>query len=123
MKIGNIYRPGVHSCDIDDLLPTAAARMQDSDVGALAVVEDGTLAGIITERDLVAALASEDDPTTITAGDYMTTDVLTAAEEEDSAAVARRMLEAGIRHLPVTRERIVIGMVSVRDLLAVETWG
>jgi CBS domain-containing protein len=46
----------------------------------------------------------------------------TADVEEDSRDVARRMLELGVRHLPVTAEGQLVGMVSMRDLLAVEAW-
>jgi CBS domain-containing protein len=47
----------------------------------------------------------------------------TADVEEDSRDVARRMLELGIRHLPVTAgEGELVGTVSMRDLLAVEAW-
>lgn len=41
---------------------------------------------------------------------------------EHSSAVARRMLDAGVRHLPVTERGRLVGMVSTRDLLTVETW-
>ena len=47
----------------------------------------------------------------------------TADVEEDSRDVARRMLELGVRHLPVTTgEDQLVGMVSIPDLLAVEAW-
>jgi len=42
--------------------------------------------------------------------------------EDDSREVAERMLEAGFRHMPVTQNGEMVGMVSMRDLLALETW-
>lgn len=123
MKIGNVYRQGVRTCAVEDVLAAAARRMRQADIGALAVLDRGNLIGIITERDLVAAIAVEKDPRSAVVRRYMTHHVMTASEEEDSADAARRMLEAGIRHLPITRDGEVIGMVSVRDLLALEAWG
>lgn len=123
MRIGNVYRPGVHTCAVEDVLAAAARRMRQADIGALAVLDNGKLVGIITERDLVSALAVEKDPRSAVVRRYMTHNVMTATEDEDSADAAHRMLDAGIRHLPVTRGGQVIGMVSVRDLLALEAWG
>ncbi len=50
------------------------------------------------------------------------TEVKTAGLDEDSRDVARRMLDEGIRHLPVEQDGRMVGMVSMRDLLALETW-
>ena len=96
--------------------------MVEKKVGSLAVLEGDQVTGIITERDLAAALAASADPTSVNAAAYASTEVKTAGLEEDSRDVARRMLEAGIRHLPVDREGRMVGMVSMRDLLALETW-
>jgi Predicted signal-transduction protein containing cAMP-binding and CBS domains len=122
MRIGNVYRPVIFGCRADERLCEVAARMVEKKVGSLAVLEGDQVTGIITERDLAAALAASADPTSVNAAAYASTEVKTAGLEEDSRDVARRMLEAGIRHLPVDREGRMVGMVSMRDLLALETW-
>ncbi|MEV0970839.1 CBS domain-containing protein [Microtetraspora glauca] len=122
MRIGNVYRPVVFGCRADERLSEVARRMVEKKVGALAVLEGDQVTGIITERDLVAAMALFIDPASVNAAACAPTEVKTAGLEEDSREVARRMLDAGIRHLPVEQDGRMVGMVSMRDLLALETW-
>ncbi|WP_141576757.1 cyclic nucleotide-binding/CBS domain-containing protein [Actinomadura sp. WMMA1423] len=122
MLVSNVYRPTVFVCRAEEPLADIAQRMIDKKVGALAVLDGERVAGIITERDLTAALATSPDPASETAAGYASTQVKTAAMDEDAAEVARRMLEADIRHLPVDDRGRLVGMVSMRDLLALETW-
>lgn len=123
MRIGGIYSPGLHTCGPRDMLPVAARQMAFAEVGALAVVDDdGALVGMISERDMVWALTSHEDPRTVEVKDCSAPAVRTVETSEHSSAVARRMLDAGVRHLPVTERGRLVGMVSMRDLLTVETW-
>lgn len=122
MRIGNVYRPDVFGCWVDERLPDVARRMAEKDVGALAVLDGDQVTGVITERDLVRALAEVDDPRSVRAAEYASEEVETASVDEDSWDVADRMLREGFRHMPVTKDGQMIGMVSMRDLLAVETW-
>lgn len=123
MKIADVYVPDVRTCSHLDSLPDAAKQMADAEVGALGVVDEAhDLIGIISERDLVLALADEDEPESVRTGEYATADVETARLDEESTDVARRMLNAGIRHLPVVDRDRVVGIISMRDLLALETW-
>ncbi|GAA4077373.1 CBS domain-containing protein [Actinomadura miaoliensis] len=122
MLISNVYRPMIFSCQGTQRLADVARQMVEHKVGALAVLDGERLAGIITERDLVTALATSADPASQTAAAYTSTKIRTAALDEDSRDVARRMLDAGIRHLPVDDQGRLVGMVSMRDLLALETW-
>lgn len=123
MRIGGLYSSGLRSCSPSDLLPDAAQQMAFVEVGALAVIDDtGALVGIISERDLVSALANEDEPRKVKVSGYASSAVQTAETREHSSVVARRMLDAGIRHLPVVERSQLMGMVSMRDLLAVDGW-
>lgn len=123
MRIEDLYVPEARTCRAADVLPDAARQMAAAEVGALAVVDDAqNLIGIISERDLVRALARERDPGSVPVEAYASSAVETATLEEDSSAVAHRMLDAGIRHLPVVEDGRVLGMLSMRDLLAFETW-
>jgi CBS domain-containing protein len=120
MKIGDVYRHGIFTVDASQTLAKCARRLEIADVGAVAVVDGPDFVGIITERDLVRALSREGDPGRAPVREFMSSDLLTADVEEDSRTVAHRMLDAGIRHLPVLRESEVVGMVSMRDLLHLE---
>ncbi|MFF5260930.1 cyclic nucleotide-binding/CBS domain-containing protein [Actinomadura viridis] len=122
MLIGNVYRPMVLSCQAHESLVAVARRMVERKVGALAVLDGDRVAGIITERDLVGALAGAADPAAEKVAAYASLHLRTAGLDEDSQEVARRMLDADIRHLPVDDHGRVVGMVSMRDLLALETW-
>ena len=124
MKRKDIYRPDTVTIDVDDDLATAARRMELAQVGALAVVDEaGKLVGIFTERDLVRATARTANPADVLVSAHTSFRPETADVEEDSSDVARRMLELGARHLPVTvGDDQLVGMVSMRDLLAVAAW-
>lgn len=122
MLISEVYRPQLVTCEMDDLLPAVAEKMTDEQVGALPVVDDTRIVGIISERDVTRAVAEETDPRTATAAQYATTELEVASLDEDTHRVAQRMLEANVRHLPVMQNHELVGMVSMRDLLAVETW-
>jgi CBS domain-containing protein len=125
MRLKDIYRPDPVTIDLDDDLAAAARRMEQEQVGALAVVDEASqLVGILTERDLVRATArAAAHPAEVLVSAHASFRPETADVEEDSRDVARRMLELGVRHLPVTAGNgRLVGMVSMRDLLAVETW-
>ena len=113
MRVEDACRPGPFTVDIDDSLKVAAHRMERAQ----------RLVGIVTERGLVRAIARADDPAGIPVAAYASSGPQTATVEQDARAVVQRMLVLGVRHLPVTNsDGQLIGMVSMRDLLAVEAW-
>ena len=115
--VDDLYRPGAITAAADDNLEQTAARLEDKDISALVIVDGYRLAGIITERDIVRAVADRRDLADATAGEYMTSTPATVELDTPLADVARTMLAYGIRHLPVVVAGEVIGMVSARDLL------
>ena len=119
--VDDIYRPGAVTAAADDSLEQIAARLLDKDVSAVVILDGYRLAGIVTERDIVCAVADRRDLAEGTAGDYMTLEPATVELETPLAEVARTMLAYGVRHLPVVVAGDVIGMVSARDLLQVES--
>jgi CBS domain-containing protein len=120
VKINVVYSPGVLDADADESLAAAATRMRDNDVSSLAIMQGSQLIGILSERDIVQAVVDGVSPTRTRIGRYMTESPATVHLEDDSADVARRMIELGVRHLPVVEGGRVVGVVSARDLLTLE---
>jgi CBS domain-containing protein len=96
-----------------------AQRMVDRNVGAVLVVEDGRLVGIMTERDLMRAVAGGLRDDTVV-GDCMTKDPDTIAPDDTIEHAAVLMIHGGYRHLPVVDGADLVGILSIRDLVLVE---
>jgi CBS domain-containing protein len=95
----------------------AAKLMAQRHVGAVMVTEGDRLVGIFSERDLSKkVVAAGADPDRVTLAQAMTPDPDTIAPEGTADDALRMMRDHGYRHLPVTRDGKVVGMVSVRDL-------
>ena len=89
-------------------------------VGALLVV-DGLhgVVGLVSERDVVRYLAAGANPYEVTAAELMTRTLIAARPDDSVQEVASRMLESGVRHMPVREGEKYVGIVSERDLLDV----
>lgn len=100
-------------------LRQAAAELALRRIGALVVVtEDGAVAGIVSERDLVQCLARDGaDAVECPVETAMTSDVVTAAPDTPVVAALAVMTNRRIRHLPVTRGESLVGIVSIGDLV------
>jgi CBS domain-containing protein len=120
MRIRELTQRRVVTADISESLSAAASRMRLADVSALPITEAGRTVGIITERDLTRAVADAVNPATVEVASYMSLELTVASPDEDSQEVAARMLELGIRHLPVQEAGEVVGIISMRDLLLLE---
>lgn len=100
----------------------AAARlMTEHQIGAVPVVDGDRLVGIFTERDIMSrVVAAGRDPVGTTVADVMSTDLVVADADEGYDACLRRMRQTRVRHLLVLKEGRLAGILSLRDLLAVE---
>lgn len=99
-------------------LRNAAEVMAREEVGAVVVVVDGRAAGVLSERDVVTAVANGEDVDDVRAEDVMAVDVVTASVDDTIAQAADAMEAGNIRHLPVVDGDAVAGVVSIRDVLA-----
>lgn len=101
----------------DTTLRRAAKVMTDRGVGAAVVVSNEKVSGIVTERDILHAVASENDLETTKVDAVMTPDVVSGAPGWDIFRAANTMTEHGFRHLLVMEMDEPIGIVSLRDLM------
>ncbi len=101
-----------------DRLGEAAKRMVARGVGAVLVMEGDRLEGILTERDLMRAVATgySDDARV---GDWMTRQPETVDASDATDHAASLMIHGGFRHLPVVDQGRVAGIISIRDLMRV----
>jgi CBS domain-containing protein len=117
MRVSDLPINPLLSVEPDASLAEVARRMRIEDCGSAAVMSHNRLLGIITERDLVQAIADGIDPRETTAALTMSPDPMTVRPGDDVAVVAMRMIALGIRHLPVMDANgDPIGMLSARTL-------
>jgi CBS domain-containing protein len=99
-------------------LEEAARRMEERHVGAALVLEGDALRGIITERDVLRAVAAGPIEG-VSVGDCMTRHPETIDASETTGLAASLMIHGGFRHLPVLDGERVVGIISIRDLMRV----
>ena len=116
-SVSEIMTPDVLGLDPATSLVEAARRMNERRVGAVVVTEGNRLVGIVTERDILRAVATGgvDGPV----AEAMTHSPETIGPDESAGQAAALMIHGGFRHLPVVDGGDVVGMVSIRDLVRV----
>jgi len=106
------------SADVHQTVFEVARLMVEHNIGAVPVLQDGQLAGIFTERDLMSrVVASGKDPARTPVSQVMTDDPLTVAPNDPLETCMTLMKRHGFRHVPVCAGRELRGIVSLRDIL------
>jgi CBS domain-containing protein len=98
-------------------LRETAALLRDLDMGTLVITARDDIVGIVSERDIVHAIADGAEPDAVTVDAVMSRDPRYATIADDVRSALQTMVAARIRHLPVIEEGEVVGIVSVRDLV------
>lgn len=117
MKVKELQPRRVVTVERGESLRAAAKYLAGDDIGALAVVGPIGAAGIFSERDLARAVADGVDLDEIQVEEYMTESPVSADQESYVGDAIAKMNEFGVRHLLVTEDGDVTGMISIRDLL------
>ena len=95
----------------------AAQRMRDSDVGDVLVTENGSLFGIVTDRDIVIRCVAEDaDPSEMEVGDLCSDELVTLSPSDLAADAVKLMKQKAVRRLPVVDGEKAVGIITLGDL-------
>lgn len=117
MKVRELMTTDVTSAELGTTLEEIATIMRHEDVGAVPVVDDGELVGIVTDRDIVVRCVAEGgDPGESTAEDILSEGLVTVAPEADIQEAEEMMSRHQIRRLPVVREGRLEGMITLGDI-------
>ena len=107
----------VHSIPPNTTISEAVHKMQEHRVGSMLVMDEGRLAGIMTERDVLFRVVEEGiDPTATPVSQVMTVNPKTATIDMTVEQAMREVTDKRVRHLPLLENGKVIGLVSSGDL-------
>jgi CBS domain-containing protein len=113
-----ISKRKLYSIDADQTVLEATQLMTDHRIGALPVLRDGELAGIISERDVMTRVVAQGrSPGMTKIWEVMTTNPRTVLVDESIEHCLFIMRELGVRHLPVCEGKALKGLISLRDLM------
>ena len=121
MKVQDVMKAQPRTCTPETTVAEAAHLMWDADCGVLPVVDDGELVGVVTDRDMYIALATQNERAAVLrVGAVATTDVVTCQPEDDVQVALATMQRARVRRLPVVgRARTLMGILSLNDIIRV----
>jgi CBS domain-containing protein len=100
-------------------LAEAAEALTADTIGALLVLHEGGLVGVLSERDVVVHVAAGANLSHLLVEEVMATDIVTVQSDATIVEAARTMVESEVRHLPVMQDKLIAGVVSIRDVVAV----
>ena len=109
----------------DATLAEAAGLMRDHKIGAMLVSDQGSYVGVVSETDLVRKVMAEGlDPARMQVRAVMSSPVITIESHRSAHEASDLMAERGIRHLGITQDGQIVGIISVRSLLRYfKNWG
>jgi CBS domain-containing protein len=118
MRISDVMTEAAVTDRPEDTLQQAAGKMREQQTGSLLVLDGNDLVGIVTERDVLKAVATA-TPLDTPVSEVMSKDLITVEPGTSLREAARIMTDRWIRHLPVLEGGRLVGIVSQRDLAGV----
>jgi signal-transduction protein with cAMP-binding, CBS, and nucleotidyltransferase domain len=115
-KVRDVMTPGPIGVDYDQSVGEAARAMRDWGVGAILVVSNGSLYGLVTDRDLVVRAVAEERGADEPVGPLSSANLIGVDADADVHEAMRLMRQHGVRRLPVLEDGQVAGIVSLGDL-------
>ena len=118
MSLKWYLRPRIVALKSNTSVLDAARAIEHNKIGAVVVQDEGSVVGIVTDRDLaIRALGRGLDPHKTTVGEVMTAGVVSLAPTDTQASAIRLMQKRNIRRIPLVEEGRCVGMVTLDDLL------
>ncbi|RSD28142.1 CBS domain-containing protein [Mesobacillus subterraneus] len=114
-KISEIMTTDVETCTLLDNVFEVAVKMKDLNVGAIPIVDEDKLVGMITDRDIVIRGVAEKHPPSSKVETVMSDHLVTATPDMTSKEATRLMAEHQIRRLPVVEGDKLVGIVALGD--------
>ena len=115
-KVRDVMTPGPIGVDYDQSVAEAARAMRDWGVGAILVVSNGSLYGLVTDRDLVVRAVAEERGADEPVGPLSSANLIGVDADAGVHEAMRLMRQHGVRRLPVLEDGQVAGIVSLGDL-------
>lgn len=120
VSVAEVMNKAIIVMDINSDIPAIAREMVSRDAGSVIITENGKAMGIITERDLVRGIVTEDRrPGDVKASEILSAPLITVEPETSIVEVSEIMLKANIKRLLVLKNGTIIGVVSNTDILMV----
>jgi CBS domain-containing protein len=120
MRIADVMPDEFITVAPEDTLGEVARKMVDKNMGAVIVKDYGRLIGILTERDMLKAMAARVHTSEARVRQWMTPDPITITPDVALDEAAQIMLDNGFRHLPVMEGSTVVGYVSLRRVVGAQ---
>lgn len=114
-KIRDIMTDEVDCCTLLDNIYEVAVKMKELNVGAIPIVDNEKIVGMITDRDIVIRGVAEKHPGSSKVEEIMSNDLITVSPEASTREAAKLMAQHQIRRLPVVEDEKLIGIVSLGD--------
>ncbi|MEM9494702.1 MAG: CBS domain-containing protein [Pseudomonadota bacterium] len=120
MLVKEAMTKSVRIAEPDENITHAAKKMRTQNIGALPVIENGELVGMLTDRDIaIRAIGANKDPSQSTVAEVMSDECFWCAENETLEDAVRIMEQNKVRRLPVMNDKKdVVGILSVEDVAA-----
>ena len=117
MLICELMTPNPICCSPETPLRRVAQLMKETLFGALPVCREGHVVGVVTDRDLVTrGFVAQGDPSLLPVSEVMTRNLVLVNDDDRIERAVELMESRKVRRLPVTREGLLVGMISITDL-------
>ena len=115
-SIRDIMTKHVETCSLLDNVFEVAVKMKEWNVGAVPIVDNEKLVGMITDRDIVLRCIAEKHPASSKVEEIMSSEIITITADATTQEAAKLMAKHQIRRLPVVESNRLVGIVALGDL-------